>query len=150
METLTSCWDDKTAAWRGSSPLTIRGTPIPLVHMPDVYSRHYRKQWRVTKQQWAEWKYLVEEYTELGDTEFWNKYSLGGRRQTISRISKRIKRNRSHENRELAATARLRYGPHFKELFSYRKDKVDHIMTRAPDIARRYKELNGWEGERYT
>lgn len=53
IERLSAIWDDSWPNWKNTSPLTIKGRPVPLKHLRDVYTRS--GDWKYLKQQWSKW-----------------------------------------------------------------------------------------------
>lgn len=53
IERLSAIWDDSWSDWKNTSPLIIKGRPVPLKHLRKVYTRS--SHWRYLKQQWSLW-----------------------------------------------------------------------------------------------
>jgi hypothetical protein len=58
---LVGMWDDLWDAWDGSSPLILKGVPIPLKHWKSVYCNLGQgcKTWTSIKQLWHSWNVCI-------------------------------------------------------------------------------------------
>jgi len=70
---LNEMWDDDPIHWRGSSPLKIKGVPIPLIFWKQVYQskgRPWRQgNWKGIKGLWFNWKVSTKLRTALAINE---------------------------------------------------------------------------------
>jgi hypothetical protein len=88
---------------------------------------------------------LVTEYRKLGVDDFWKKYTIDGKRLTVSGILAEMKAARLQEDRIMTELARKQYGNEFESVFSYQKigGAGRCTLSQCHAIARRYRKLQG-------
>lgn len=74
--------------------------------------------------------------------EFWADFTdSSGKRMEYTAIKNALIEERKRDDETTAAKARTEYGSLFEEKFSYRKSGQQHVLTKAADIAKRYRVL---------
>lgn len=75
--------------------------------------------------------------------DFWNKYTVKGKRQGYTAILKCLAAIRAADNDQLAKLARNEYGSEFARTFGYKKGKAWVIKVKSSDIAKQYCAIKG-------
>ncbi|KIJ08193.1 hypothetical protein PAXINDRAFT_54741, partial [Paxillus involutus ATCC 200175] len=127
---LNTMWDDVTPHWQGESVLKIKGHPIAIERWPEG-----------TKHRWSGWRAIVHRYRQGTPEEFWQEFSVDGRRMSFTTIVTCLREDRKRESEQAARTAQ-----EGSVQFTYRKGNQVHVLTKPSAIARRFKALNGNSG----
>jgi hypothetical protein len=92
-------------------------------------------------------QYFVQEWRRINsESVFWNTYkNVDGSRMSLKAISQKLVAEREHRDECHAAIAREKYGSDLSghPRFSYMKAGRRHCCTRAREIARIYREIEG-------
>jgi len=162
---LNQMWDDTAPHWQGHSELTICGVPVPVKYWKDVYSRSKSNpgQWKGVKSNWSLWKVqpllsfccnlslivpyfkmIIVRWRQGSEADFWKDFTDNdGNRMTYTAIVKKLTANRLRSDAEMAKQAKEEFGSRFDEIFVYRKNGVNHVKTKAADIAKQYRVIKG-------
>ncbi|KIL53880.1 hypothetical protein M378DRAFT_47054, partial [Amanita muscaria Koide BX008] len=136
---LSTIWDDMWPSWAGNSPLVIKNEPIPLKHFRTVYIHTQR--WKMLKQQWSKWNFLMAEYQSLGPSNFWAKWSKNGIPEKPSQILDSLKAERRARDQRDATAAKEEYVTDFGGTFAYRKGGKTFTMKTERVIAGKFRKL---------
>ncbi|CAA7264058.1 unnamed protein product [Cyclocybe aegerita] len=168
LPSLNRMWDDHSEHWDRQSVLVIKGTPIPICYWKDIYTSKgspkgrlwKQNQWKGLKGRWFEWKVhlftssahevvidtiqvLIKEWRRGSPDEFWAHFVVDGKPLGYKAILDKLAEWRGVENNMLCERAKLEYGEQFSSIFSYTKNGRKCVKTKASDVAKQYRELQG-------
>ncbi|KAJ7602153.1 hypothetical protein FB45DRAFT_1015823 [Roridomyces roridus] len=142
-------WNDRFPTWKGSSPLTINGVPIPLVYWAQLYKHSKNPKWHGTRGSWFQWKVLVEAMTRTTLDDFWVRFSASDkngvvRRLPLTRILTALTAERKEEDARLAVLAKAELPP---SQLMYRKGSEWKPYQKNDALARIYRRFKGYNTE---
>ncbi|KAF9471374.1 hypothetical protein BDN70DRAFT_820084 [Pholiota conissans] len=140
-------WDDVSSFWKGTSVLTIKDRPVPIIYWKEVYTskggiaRWKMKQWEGTKSRYFDYKVLVEAMRRTTIEDFYAKFTVNGQQLGYTAILAQLEEERMAEDHQIAQLAREEYGPDFDRIFGYKKGKTWVTKTKSCKIAEQYRKL---------
>ncbi|KAJ7618073.1 hypothetical protein FB45DRAFT_1103494 [Roridomyces roridus] len=144
-ERILDIWDDRLPTWKGMSPLSIDGIPIPLVYWGKLYKHSKNLRWHGTRGSWFQWKVLVEAMTATTLEQFWVRFSAPDKtgvvqRLSLTRIQSVLTAERKAEDARLAVLAKAEIPP---SRLMYRKGSEWKPYQKNDALARIYRQFKG-------
>ncbi|KAJ7625717.1 hypothetical protein FB45DRAFT_1005058 [Roridomyces roridus] len=144
-ERILDIWDDRLPTWKGMSPLSIDGIPIPLVYWGKLYKHSKNLKWHGTRGSWFQWKVLVEAMTATTLEQFWVRFSAPDKtgvvqRLSLTRIQSVLTAERKAEDARLAVLAKAEIPP---SRLMYRKGSEWKPYQKNDALARIYRQFKG-------